>query len=208
MPPCTSFDDFDDVPDARSSRSTSAVRSPRVAASSATPDAGDAAADDEHVEVLVGEAAERLGAVEVHSGRLPASTCQMTSPGVPSSRTTGRPDAAQAFMPPIMFDGVEAPLQRAVSVALALRAPERHTHTIRRFIGSLNRAPSSSPSGIHCAPGAWPGLPLVGLAHVEQHVCGRDPLSASTALDLGNAVALEHAHGDSPRSAAISRSSL
>ena len=37
-------------------------------------DAGDAAADDEHVEVLVGEAAERLGAVEVHRRRLPASS--------------------------------------------------------------------------------------------------------------------------------------
>ena len=37
MPPWTIFDDFDDVPDAKSAFSTSAVRSPRLAASRATP---------------------------------------------------------------------------------------------------------------------------------------------------------------------------
>ena len=72
MPPCTSFDDFDDVPDARSSRSTSAVRRPAGRGVERDAGAGDPAADDEHVEVLVGEAAERVGAVEVHPARLPA----------------------------------------------------------------------------------------------------------------------------------------
>ena len=63
-PPCTSFDDFDDVPDAKSSRSTSAVRRPAAGGVERDAGAGDAAADDEHVELLVAEAAERVGALE------------------------------------------------------------------------------------------------------------------------------------------------
>ena len=131
--------------------------------------AGDPAADDEHVEVLVGQAAERGRAVEAHPGNLPGGA-QMTSPGVPSSRTTGRPCAAQAFMPPAMFAALKPQCDQALRSPWALRTPERHTHTMRRFIGSWNRAASSSPSGTHCAPGRVAGLPLVGFAHVEQHV--------------------------------------
>ena len=56
--------DFDDVPEAKSSRSTSAVRRPREAASRAHAGAGDAAADDEHVEGVLGQPAERIAAVE------------------------------------------------------------------------------------------------------------------------------------------------
>ena len=52
------------MPDAKSSRSTSAVRRPRDAASRAQPTPVMPAADDHHVEVRVGEAPQRVGAVE------------------------------------------------------------------------------------------------------------------------------------------------
>ena len=55
MPPWTSFDDFDDVPDAKSPLSIE--RGAQAAGRGVERDAraGDAAADDEHVERLVGE---------------------------------------------------------------------------------------------------------------------------------------------------------
>ena len=74
MPPCTSFDDFDDVPDAKSPLSTSAMRSPRDAASSATPVPVMPPPTTSTSNGLVGEAADALGAVERHGVRLLAST--------------------------------------------------------------------------------------------------------------------------------------
>ena len=77
MPPCTSFDDFDDVPDAKSPLSTSAVRRPAAGGVERDARPGDAAADDEDVELLGGQAAQRVGTVERHGARLPGSSSQL-----------------------------------------------------------------------------------------------------------------------------------
>ena len=56
-------------------------------------------------------------------------------------------------MPPVMLTASK-PQEINASAARALREPERHTHTILRFIGSWNRTLSSSRSGVHCELGA------------------------------------------------------
>ena len=61
------------MPDAKSPLSTSASRKPAGRGVERDAGAGDAAADDEHVEVLGGEPAQRIGAIERHRAvRLPA----------------------------------------------------------------------------------------------------------------------------------------
>ena len=91
MPPCTSFDDFDDVPDAKSPLSIE--RGAQAPARGVERDAGsgDAAADHEDVELLGGQAAQCVGAVERHPRRLPGS----------SSRDRGRKLASHVRDTPI-----------------------------------------------------------------------------------------------------------
>ena len=71
MPPCTSFDDFDDVPDAKSPLSISAGAQAPARGVERDPAAGDAAADDEDVERLLGEPVQSRCAIERHCTRLP-----------------------------------------------------------------------------------------------------------------------------------------
>ena len=59
-----SLEDFDDVPEAKSSRSTRAVLQSPAGRVEGHPGAGDAAADDQHVERLGGQPGERPVAVE------------------------------------------------------------------------------------------------------------------------------------------------
>ena len=97
-------------------------------------------------------------------------------------------------MPPRHVRGARSPrpMQRS-PWPRALRAPERHTHTIRRFIGSVNRAPSSSPSGIHCAFGAWPASHSSALRTSSSTCCADAALGVDRA-HFGDLVAVEHAH--------------
>src|SRR5262245_45820992 len=64
------------------------------------------------------------------------------------------------------------------AAARAEREPERHTHTIRRLIGSEKRALSSSRNGTHLAPGACPASHSSTLRTSSSTLCSR-PASAS-----------------------------
>src|SRR6188474_1287041 len=134
-------------------RSTNAVRKPLVAASTATP----APVIPPPITSTSKCSSARRRSAVARSKLTPAiyRATQMTLPGVPSSRTTGRPDAAQAFMPPSML-AASKPHAMRLSAARALRTPDRQTQTMRRFIGNRNRAASSSASGTHCARDACP----------------------------------------------------
>lgn len=94
-------------------------------------------------------------------------------------------------MPPAMFTASK-PHWASCSVALADRAPERHTQTMRRLIGIWKRADSRPPSGTH-RTGRVPGLPFVGLAHVEQHGVFA-PGARVDDVDLLDPLSLPHAH--------------
>ena len=100
------------------------------------PDSRDPAPDDEHVELLVGEAAQRVGAVEVHLGRLPARHL-----------AAGRPRALQQGPVAITVYGV-----CALSFMMAMYALEtRHRKFVLAFAGGCVL---SSAYGF--LSGAWP----------------------------------------------------
>src|SRR5262245_64789598 len=70
------------------------------------------------------------------------------------------------------------------AAARAEREPERHTHTIRRLIGSEKRALSSSRNGTHLAPGACPASHSSALRTSSSTLCSR-PASASVTSTSG-----------------------
>ena len=89
-------------------------------------------------------------------------------------------------MPPAMFDGVEAPAEQRLR---SRGRCARRSGTRTRCGGSSGAG--SAPlrarrAGSTARSGAWPGFPLVGVAHVEQHVRGRAALGVDRA-HLGDA---------------------
>ena len=92
----------------------------------------------------------------------------MTVPGDPSSRTTGRPAAAHAFIPPSRFTA-SSPHERSSSVAFADRAPgpaDAHDRLVR---AAARRAPVEARERPEPRVRRVTCFPFVRFAHIEKY---------------------------------------
>ena len=165
--------------------------------------AGDPAAHHEHVEVVVTEPMQRAGAVErgarhreQATGGLPGPVRrarrsfgrsvgrgQATTPGEPASVTTSKPPACHAFMPPTVFTASKpvGDQQLGHRPRPGARAADGHDAAVTRELAG---------TGLHLAhrhvhrTGRVPGLPLVGLPHVEEEGAAGDRRLGVVHLEL------------------------